>query len=134
MPGYNSNIYIIMFCIYDDMTRCDYIMVLKTIYGYPSIVRRRKYFMVAIHLVVCYTGIDRRNKFEFEEVCMKKKYDLMWSLSLLIIGAATVILAGSKIVVSELPDIAVRIIGIVDLTALPILAYTTVKKGKSDQE
>ncbi len=65
---------------------------------------------------------------------MKKKYDLMWSLSLLIIGAATVILAGSKIVGSELPDITVRIIGIVDLIALPILAYTTVKKGKSDQE
>lgn len=65
---------------------------------------------------------------------MKKKYDLMWSLSLLIIGAATVILAGSKFVGSELPDIAVRIIGIVDLIALPILAYTTVKKGESDQD
>ena len=29
----------------------------------------------------------------------------------------------------ELPDVAVRILGIVDLIALPFLAYSTVKKG-----
>ena len=46
----------------------------------------------------------------------------------MIIGAATIILAGSNIIGIELPDIAVRIIGIVDLIALPVLAYTTVKK------
>lgn len=51
----------------------------------------------------------------------------------MIIGIATVILAGSNIIGIELPDIAVRIIGIVDLISLPVLAYTTVKKIKKDQ-
>lgn len=64
---------------------------------------------------------------------MKKKNDLMWCFSLLIISVATIILAGSNIIGMELPDIAVRIIGIVDLIALPVLAYTTVKKVKKDQ-
>lgn len=64
---------------------------------------------------------------------MKKKNDLMWGFSLLIISVATIILAGSNIIGIELPDIAVRIIGIVDLIALPVLAYTTVKKIKKDQ-
>lgn len=64
---------------------------------------------------------------------MKKKNDLMWCFSLLIISVATIILAGSNIIGIELPDIVVRIIGIVDLIALPVLAYTTVKKVKKDQ-
>lgn len=64
---------------------------------------------------------------------MKKKNDLMWCFSLLIISVATIILAGSNIIGIELPDIAVRIIGIVNLIALPILAYATVKKVKKDQ-
>ena len=66
---------------------------------------------------------------------MKKKNDLIWGFSLLIIVAlaATVILAGSNIIGIELPDIAVRIIGIVDLIALPVFAYTTVKKIKKDK-
>lgn len=63
---------------------------------------------------------------------MKKKNDLIWSFILLIIGVATVILAGSNIIEIELPDVVVRIIGIVDLIALPVLVYTTVKKIKKD--
>lgn len=64
---------------------------------------------------------------------MKNKNDLMWGFSLMIIGIATIILSGSNIIGIELPDIAVRIIGLVDLIALPVLAYTTVKKIKKDQ-
>lgn len=59
---------------------------------------------------------------------MKKKNDLVWGISLIIIGAATIILAGSNVIGLKLPDIAVRIIGIVDLVALPVLAYTSVRK------
>lgn len=59
---------------------------------------------------------------------MKKKNDLIWDFSLIIIGVATIILGGSNIIGLKLPDIAVRIIGIVDLVALPVLAYTSVKK------
>ncbi len=46
----------------------------------------------------------------------------------MVIGIATLILAGSNVIGLKLPDIAVRIIGIVDLIALPVLAYTSVKK------
>ncbi len=65
---------------------------------------------------------------------MKKKEDLIWSLSLLTIGVATVILAGSNSIGIGLPDAAVRIIGIVELIALPILVYTTVKRIKKGQK
>lgn len=64
---------------------------------------------------------------------MKKKTDLMWGISLIMIGVATVILAGSNIIGAELPDIAVRITGIADLIALPVLAFTSVKKLRKDQ-
>lgn len=63
---------------------------------------------------------------------MKKKNDLVWSISLILIGLLTIILAGSNTVGIELPDAAVRILGIVDLIALPFLAYSTVKKVKKD--
>ena len=59
---------------------------------------------------------------------MKKRNDLLWSISLLVIGIATIILSGSNIIGIELPDIIVRIIGVIDLLFLPVLAYTTVKK------
>lgn len=65
---------------------------------------------------------------------MEKRNNLLWSLSLLVIGIATVILADSNIIGIELPDIAVRIIGVIDLIALPVLAYTTVKKIKKNKE
>ncbi|MEE1154777.1 MAG: hypothetical protein UH241_06435 [Acutalibacteraceae bacterium] len=63
---------------------------------------------------------------------MKNKIDLLWCISLIMIGIATVILAGSNIIGIELPDIIVRILGIVDLIVLPLLVFTTVKKVKKD--
>ena len=65
---------------------------------------------------------------------MKKRNDLLWSMSLLVIGIATVILAGSNIIGIALPDIAVRITGVIDLIALPVLAYTTVENFRNDKE
>lgn len=63
---------------------------------------------------------------------MKKKNDLIWSISLIVIGIATFIMAGSNVIGFKLPDILVRVLGIVDLIALPFLAYSTVKKVKKD--
>ena len=65
---------------------------------------------------------------------MKKRNDLLWSISLLVIGLATIILTGLNIIGIDIPDIVVRIIGVIDLLALPVLAYTTVKKFKKDSE
>lgn len=63
---------------------------------------------------------------------MKNKNTLLWSISLIVIGVATLILTVTNIIGIELPDVIVRIIGIVDLIALPVLAYTSVKKFKKD--
>jgi len=63
---------------------------------------------------------------------MKNKNDLIWSISLMFVGIATIILAGSNIVGIELTDVVVRILGIIDLIVLPFLAYSTVKKVKRD--
>lgn len=59
---------------------------------------------------------------------MKTKYDLIWSVSLIIIGIATLILAGSRITGIELSDTVVRILGIIDLISLPFLVFTSIKK------
>ena len=63
---------------------------------------------------------------------IKKKSDLMWSISLIAIGIATIILAGANIVGIDLPDMLVRLLGIVDIVALPIFVYSTIKKVKKD--
>lgn len=65
---------------------------------------------------------------------MKKRNDLLWSISLLVIGLAAIILTGLNIIGIDVPDIVVRIIGVIDLLALPVLVYTTVKKIKKDSE
>ena len=65
---------------------------------------------------------------------MKKRNDLLWSISLLVIGLATIIFTGLNIIGIDVPDIVVRIIGVIDLLPLPVLAYTTVKKFKKDSE
>lgn len=63
---------------------------------------------------------------------MKKANDLIWCISLIMIGIATIILAGSNIIGIELPVIMTRILGIADLIALPFLIYSTVKKAKKE--
>lgn len=66
------------------------------------------------------------------EECMKKKNELLWSISLIMIGLATLILAGANIAGVDLPDYITRILGIIDLIALPVLVYSTVKKVRKD--
>ena len=58
---------------------------------------------------------------------MKKDKNLMWSLSLIIIGVSTLIISGSNIMGTELPDMLTRTLGITELTALPFLVYSTQK-------
>lgn len=60
----------------------------------------------------------------------RKPIDLCWAFSLIVIGACTVIRFGAEILGFELPDLAVYLIGFTDLIALPVLAFTTVRKVK----
>lgn len=59
---------------------------------------------------------------------MKNKIDLMWGISLIVIGISAILLAVSNIVGLTLPDIAIRMIGVLDIIALPVLIVATVKK------
>lgn len=62
-----------------------------------------------------------------------KTTNLFWALSLVVIGICTIILAGANLLSIELPDFITRTLGLIDLIALPILGYTTVKKLKNKQ-
>lgn len=62
-----------------------------------------------------------------------KKHDWLWSVSLITIGVATIILAGSNVIGAALPDAVIRMVGLADLIALPVLAYTTVKRMKKTE-
>ena len=59
---------------------------------------------------------------------MDKKYTRLWSLSLITISVITVIWAVCNLVNIELPDVIVRIMGVLDICAIPVLVYTSIKK------
>lgn len=54
----------------------------------------------------------------------------MWSISLMVIGIATIFLVGANVSAIKLPDMIVRSLGIIDLLSLPVLAFSTVKRLK----
>lgn len=58
---------------------------------------------------------------------MNKKLTSLWGLSLTIISASSLVLSVCNIIGIDLPDIAVIIMGILDICALPVLVYTSVK-------
>lgn len=63
-----------------------------------------------------------------------KVMTLVWSLCLMVIGASTIVLTVCSFAGITLPDILIRILGILNLLALPVLAFTTVKKAKKKAE
>ena len=57
---------------------------------------------------------------------MNKK--ILWTVSLLVICCITIIWTVFNFAGIKLPDMAVRIMGILDLCAIPVLIYSTVKR------
>ena len=57
-----------------------------------------------------------------------KKMTFVWSITLLILCVSTLVIAVTRIVGIDLPDIMIRVLGIVELISLPIFAFTSVKK------
>lgn len=51
-----------------------------------------------------------------------------WSISLLILGLMGIFTTVSSMVGFELPDVLVRIIGVIGLIAIVVVAYTSVKQ------
>ena len=56
-----------------------------------------------------------------------KGYRDAWAISLLIIGVVTLFITITSFIDLGLPDALMRVLGILDLCALVILAFTTVK-------
>lgn len=61
---------------------------------------------------------------------MKNGNNLLWSLSLLAISAVTIILMGANIIGIALSDTIVRMCGLVNIVAIPVLVYATAVKMK----
>lgn len=59
---------------------------------------------------------------------MDKKNTRLWGLSLIIISVVTIIWAACNMIGIGLPDTVVRIMGVLDICAIPVLVYTSIKK------
>ena len=62
----------------------------------------------------------------------QRKVTKLWGISLLVISIYSLILSISSMIEVELPDVLKIVIGILDIIALPILVYTTVKKFREE--
>lgn len=59
---------------------------------------------------------------------MKRRIDYVWCISLFVVGIATFILNGSNLIGIDLPDWLTRLLGIIDLVAVFVLIFTTIRK------
>jgi protein-S-isoprenylcysteine O-methyltransferase Ste14 len=57
----------------------------------------------------------------------KKWIDRVFAVSLVLMGASSLILSITGLTGAALPDWAIRTLGIINLIALPVLVYSTVK-------
>ena len=58
---------------------------------------------------------------------MDKTYRLLWTVSLLIISCITIVITVCNLISIALPYIVTRILGIIDLIAIPVLIFASVK-------
>jgi len=56
------------------------------------------------------------------------KNDRLWAVSLLVIAAVTLCFFGTRIMSVGLPDWLCRVMGLIDIAALPVFTYATVRK------
>ena len=60
----------------------------------------------------------------------EKLLTLLWSFSLMAVGLCSLVLSLSNLLSFPLPDLITRVIGIVNLVSLPLLVYSSVRKGR----
>lgn len=61
---------------------------------------------------------------------VSKLTQVLWAVSLIVLGISGAFFGVAGISGWVIPDVVIRIIGVVDILALPVLAFTTVKKLK----
>lgn len=63
-----------------------------------------------------------------------KNYRLAWSISLLVIACITIVSVICNFAGADLPDALTRIFGVLDLCAVVVLVYTSVKLKTGNKE
>lgn len=58
---------------------------------------------------------------------MNKTNAKLWCLSLFVISVIALILVVCNIIEIELPDVVVRIMGVLDICVIPVFVYTSIK-------
>lgn len=56
-----------------------------------------------------------------------KRMPVLWTVSLLTISVITLVISFSNIFGGELPDVLKRVLGVIDLIAVFVLAFTSIK-------
>lgn len=56
--------------------------------------------------------------------------NVLWGVSLAVIGVGTFVISAASLAGIDLPDILVRILGIADLAALPVMVWAMVRRMK----
>ncbi len=64
----------------------------------------------------------------------KNQWTRIWGLSLFVMSVCTLCLIVSKLIGFELPDVVIRIVGTIELVALAIFSFATVRKYKEEKE
>lgn len=74
------------------------------------------------------TLITTGNGTERDTRMSAKNNNRLWAVSMIAIGVATLLLLGMRLAAGSVPDLALRLLGVIELLALPVLAFTTVRK------
>ena len=64
----------------------------------------------------------------------KSKVLIVWSISLMVIAACTLVLSISNIMGASIPDVLIRVLGIIDGISCPILIVATVRMYNKERE
>ena len=63
----------------------------------------------------------------------KESMNLIWTISMVVMAIASFLLAGEELFDFDLSDSLKRIIGVIDLIAIPAAVWSTIQKSKADQ-
>ncbi len=64
----------------------------------------------------------------------KNKWLIVWSISLMVIAVCTLVLSIANIMGASIPDVLIRVLGIIDGIACPILIIATVRMYNKEKE
>lgn len=64
----------------------------------------------------------------------KSKILQVWGISLMVISVITLVIAITRILDIAMPDTVIRMLGMIELIALPVFAFSTVKRFKEMKE